>query len=230
MEFQSLTPEELLGPLNEVEKKNAPDKFFVIGNELLVSHYRLVSVVGSRKASANGLKRAETITKMLVERDIVIVSGLAEGVDTVAHTTAIKSGGNTVAVIGTSLDKYYPAQNKLLQEQIARDHLLVSQFPIGTVTQPKHFPMRNRIMALLSDATIIVEAGEGSGTIHQGWEALRLGRPLFLLESIVQDKSLKWSQEFLKHGAEVLSRDKLELFFEEFLPQSTRHELESVAF
>jgi DNA processing protein len=166
---------------------------------------------------------------MLGERGVIVVSGLAEGIDTAAHETAIASGGRTVAVLGTPLDKAYPAKNRVLQDRIMADHLAVSQFPAGSPSQPRNFPMRNRTMALISDATVIVEAKDGSGTIHQGWEALRLGRPLFLMESLAKDASVSWPKEMLGYGAEVLSRENVDLLLE-LLPEGNRDERSSFAF
>jgi DNA processing protein len=203
------TPEELIGPLNEVERKNAPERLFLAGDVDLLRSGRRVSIVGSRKVSPEGASRTRGLVKVLVEREITVVSGLAEGVDTVAHETAMNEGGRTIAVVGTPLDKYYPAHNRELQERMMREHLVVSQFPVGYPFQKKNFPMRNRTMALLSDATIIVEAGEKSGTLHQGWEALRLGRPLFLLRSVAEDARLTWPSEMIRYGAEVLTRENL---------------------
>ena len=218
------TPEELLGPLNEVEKKNAPEKLFVQGDKsLLRNGAPRVAIVGSRKASPEGLQCASSLAQTLCQRGITVVSGLAEGIDTAAHETAISSGGRTIAVLGTPLDECYPAKNRALQERIDREHLLVSQYPPGYPSKPQNFPMRNRTMALISDATVIVEAGEKSGTLHQGWEALRLGRPLFLMESLVNNQALKWPEEMLGYGAEPLSRENLELLFE-MLPEGSRDE------
>lgn len=209
MTIQIYTPTELLGSLTEIERKNAPEKLYLEGDPSLISDGLRVSVVGSRNASSDGIRRAAVVTKALVARHIIVVSGLAAGIDTVAHTTAIEEGGRTIAVLGTPLDKAYPAENRSLLETIKRDHLAVSQFEIGYPTQPKNFPMRNRTMALLSDATIIVEAGEKSGTLHQGWEALRLGRLVFLLASVANNKALSWPAEMIKYGAQVLDRDNL---------------------
>ena len=134
-----------------------------------------------------------------------IVSGLAEGIDTAAHSAAIEAGGRTIAVLGTSVEKPYPASNRALFDLIATQHLVVSQFPDGAPVQPRNFPMRNRTMALISHATVIVEAAEKSGTLHQAWEALRLGRPLFILESIARNAELLWPTEVQRYGAQVLS-------------------------
>lgn len=222
------TIEELLGPLNEVEKKNAPADLFVAGDVGLLRTGRRVSVVGSRSASKEGLARTAKLARLLVGRGVVVVSGLAEGIDTVAHTTAMEAGGRTIAVLGTPIEKVYPVQNRALQERIMREHLAVSQFASGSAGGRHCFPMRNRTMALLSDATVIVEAGEGSGTIHQGWEALRLGRPLFLLESIIKAEGLAWPSELMAYGAEVLSEKTVDIFFE-MLPEGSRVERTELA-
>lgn len=210
-----VTAEELLGPLNEVERKNAPVHLYVAGHVELLQHGPRVSVVGSRNVSAEGIKRTRKLTKALVGARMVVVSGLAEGVDTVAHETALAEGGYTVAVLGTPLEEAFPAKNRTLQERLMRDQLVVSQFAPGVPAQRKNFPMRNRTMALLSDATVIVEAGEKSGTLHQGWEALRLGRLLYLMESVALNPALSWPQEMIRYGAQVLSDSNLQHVLEE---------------
>jgi DNA processing protein len=218
------TPEQLIGPLTEVEKKNAPSRLFTAGRtELLRSGLR-VSVVGSRDATREGLARTRALAEALAKSQVVVVSGLAEGIDTQAHTTAIEVGGATIAVLGTPLDMCFPKENRALMDLIMEAHLAVSQFAVGVPTQRKNFVMRNRTMALLSDATIIVEAGEGSGTIHQGWEALRLGRPLFLLESLATRSDISWPAEMRRYGAEILTKERLALVLEN-LPGRTRGEL-----
>ncbi len=114
-----------------------------------------------------------------------------------------------IAVLGTPLDKAYPAKNRELLEAIKRDHLAVSQFPLGYPAKKENFPRRNRTMALISDATVIVEAGEKSGTRSQGWEALRLGRLLFIMRNVADDPGLTWPKEMIGHGAQILSREDL---------------------
>jgi DNA processing protein len=208
--FHTLPPSEVLGPLTDVERKFAPEVLHFVGDSSLLRQGPRVAVVGSRRASADGLRRAAAITRALVQRDIIVVSGLAAGIDTAAHTTALEAGGRTIAVIGTPLDQSYPRENAGLQARLAREQLVVSQFAPGTAVRPQNFPIRNRTMALLTDATVIVEAGEKSGTVNQGWEALRLGRLLFLLESVATDPALTWPTQMIHHGAQVLSRANLE--------------------
>jgi DNA processing protein len=207
--FMRTTVSEALGTLNDVEAKNAPQVLYFHGDRELLNRGPRVSVVGSRKVSDEGLRRARSLVRALVDHSIVVVSGLAEGIDTEAHLSALEAGGKTIAVIGTPLDSYHPKENQALQERLAREQLVVSQFPLGSAVKPTNFPIRNRTMALLTDATVIVEAGEKSGTVHQGWEALRLGRQLFLLESVAMDQTLSWPKKMIHYGAHVLSRANL---------------------
>ncbi len=217
--FSGLAPERLLGPLNDVERKYAPPKLFTAGPMEIPLPRPRVAIIGSRKASPKGLDTAAHIASTLSKRGVVIVSGLAEGIDTAAHVTAIERGGRTIAVLGTPLDRTYPAKNQELQKEIMTNHLAVSQFPIGYPIQRENFVIRNRTMALISNASIIVEAGEKSGSLHQGWEALRLGRPLFLWKSIVNDSSLSWPRRMISYGALGLSDLKHML---DLLPSSKR--------
>lgn len=207
----AVSPAEVLGSLNDVEAKGAPTKLYLLGDAALLKQGPRVSVVGSRKASSEGLMRARFLSQALVRHDMIVVSGLAAGIDAAAHSAAIEAGGRTIAVLGTPLDECYPAENRALQERMGREQLLVSQFAAGSAVTPKNFPIRNRTMALLTDATVIVEAGEKSGTVHQGWEALRLGRLLFLLDNVAKDASLTWPKEMIHYGAQVLSRENLDM-------------------
>jgi DNA processing protein len=207
-QITTLTVERLLGrPLNDVERKYAPRKMHASGPMQIPLPRPRVSIVGSRKASAQGLAAAESISSTLAAMDVVVVSGLAEGIDTAAHKGAMLSDGRTIAVLGTPLNKVYPKQNLELQNRIMQNHLALSQFPEGHSTTPKDFVLRNRTMALISDATIIVEAGEKSGSLHQGWEALRLGRSLFLWGTVM-DVGLSWPEKMLEYGAMILSDPK----------------------
>ena len=204
--FISTSPQELLGrPLNEIELKFAPSKLFLSSAKGITLPGPRVAIVGSREASTQGVLLTQDIASFLARRSVIIVSGLAEGIDTAAHEGAISQGGSTVAVLGTPLDKFYPAKNGGLQQTIMRDHWAVSQFPVGYPTEPKNFVIRNRTMALISDASIIIEAGETSGSLHQGWEALRLGRPLFISKQITDNASLRWPKKMMEYGAVELT-------------------------
>ena len=219
--------EDLIGPLNEVERKNAPKVLFFAGDLRLLNAGPRVSIVGSRKASARGLKTARDLAGWLIRRGAVVVSGLAEGIDASAHQGAIDAGGKTIGVVGTPLDECYPAKNRALQTKLMREHLVLSQFAPGVPSQPRNFPIRNRTMALLSHATIIVEAEDKSGSLHQGWEALRLGRPLFVLDRLMSDPSLSWPAELAHYGALALAPGNVEAITE-YLPEHGRADLASI--
>lgn len=206
---RSLSVEDLLGrTLNDVEKKYTPDSLYVQGTLEIPLPCPKVSIIGTRKPTQKGLADANAIAKSLTENQIIIVSGLAEGIDSMAHRTAIDNGGRTIAVLGTPLNKAYPAKNSELQQEIMENHLAVSQFPIGYPITRKNFVIRNRTMALISDASIIVEAGESSGSLHQGWETLRLGRPLFIWKSLLDDPKLDWPKAMVEYGAMELDNPK----------------------
>lgn len=169
---------------------------------------RCIAVVGTRKPSEDGLARTRRLVKELVKDDFTIVSGLATGVDTAAHETAISNGGRTIAVIGTPLSHIYPRDNAELQRFIAREFLLISQVPVRRwEAQPNprnnryFFPERNITMSALTEASIIVEAGETSGTLIQARAALEQGRKLFILDSCFRNPSITWPQKFADQGA-----------------------------
>ena len=202
VQYQSMQLEDLLGhPLNDVEMKFKPKMIFCKGSMEIPLPSPRVSIIGSRNASEKGIKEAKTIAKSLVENNVIIVSGLAKGIDTAGHKTVIKYGGKTIAVIGTPLDRVYPRENASLQDEIMKNHLVVSQYQVGSPITKKNFVLRNKTMALISDATVIVEAGESSGSLHQGWETLRTARPLFICKDVVENELLNWPRHMIKYGA-----------------------------
>lgn len=210
MKVLEVTPVELLGPLTEAEVKHAPARLYAVGHLGLVRRAARVSVIGSRVASEQGLRRARRLGGMLAGRGVVLVSGLAQGIDAAAHAAALDAGGRTVAVLATALDRAYPKEHVELQRRLAREQLVVSQFPVGTKTQPDHFPERNRTLALLADVTVIMEAGDDSLSLNQGLESLRLGRPLFVARSLTLNPALAWPAKFLGLGAHVLDKDSID--------------------
>ena len=166
-----------------------------------------LAIVGSRQASEIGIKRAEKLARELVGNGFTVVSGLAKGIDVSAHLSAIKNNGTTIAVIGTPLNSYYPKEHAELQRYIANNHLLVSQVPVlrYSLQSPKHnrlfFPERNITMSALTQGTIIVEAGDTSGTLTQARAAIKQRRKLFILDSCFDRTDITWPEKFLKMGA-----------------------------
>jgi DNA processing protein len=173
----------------------------------LIESPKRIAVVGSRDPSDKGVRRAKKLVQQLVQANYTIVSGLAKGIDTVAHTTALEFGGSTIAVIGTPITDYYPVDNKELQDRIAHDYLLISQVPIWRFSTQDYrmnrlfFPERNATMSAVSQATVIVEASNTSGTLAQARAALHQGRKLFILDNCFLDSELTWPTRFQDLGA-----------------------------
>ena len=199
LESRAIGVEELLGrSLSEAERRYAPRVVYIAGRLPIPLPVPRVSVVGTREPSREGIGLTKRLVEGLVREKAVVVSGLARGIDTAAHTTAIERGGRTVAVLGTPLNVFYPPENRSLQLRLMREHMVVSQFPPGSTVSKKNFPMRNRTMALLSDATVIVEAKGRSGVVYQGWECIRLGRPLLINASLAR---APWVERMAERGA-----------------------------
>ena len=145
-----------------------------------------VAVVGTRKASPRGLDQARELGVGLAALDIPVISGLAAGIDTAAHTAALGAGGRAVAVIGTGIDRVYPSQNAKLQEEIATKGLVISQFLPGAPPTRASFPMRNAVMSGYVLASVVVEAAYQSGARMQARLALQHGRHVFLMRSLLE--------------------------------------------
>lgn len=166
-----------------------------------------VAIVGTRSPSEEGAFNAGLIAHKLVQQGFTIASGLAKGIDSCAHNAALEAGGHTIAVIGTPLSSYYPKENTPLQDRIAKHHLLISQVPFLRYEAQSYkfnrlfFPARNVTMSALTRATIIVEAGNTSGTLVQARAALAQKRKLFILDSCFRKPELTWPAKYEKLGA-----------------------------
>jgi DNA processing protein len=175
-----------------------------------------IAVVGTRKPSDAGIARTKKLVRNLVKDGYTIVSGLASGIDAEAHKAAIRSGGFTIAVIGTKLSQAYPVENAGLQAQITEEHLIISQVPIIRSSRQdwrsnrSFFPQRNVTMSALTLATLIVEASDTSGTLMQARAAIQQHRKLFILDSCFKDPKVSWPAEFKKLGA-IRIRDYKEI-------------------
>lgn len=180
---------------------NRPPLVFVRG-ELRASDSHSIAVVGTRRVSTRGRAAATSVANDLSESGFVITSGLAEGVDTAAHLAALTHGSRTVAVIGTGLRRCYPAQNRELQERIAREGAVISQFWPDAPPTKSSFPMRNVVMSGFALATVVIEASHTSGARMQARIALEHGRPVFLLSSLLEHE---WARAYAdRPGAHVI--------------------------
>jgi DNA processing protein len=173
----------------------------------LVDAPRRVAVVGTREISDKGIRRTKKLVKMLLQRKCTIVSGLARGVDTIAHETAIESGGGTIGVAGTPLSDCDTKPNTQLQRLIATEYLLISPVPVLPYQKQEarssrpFYQERGRTMSALAEATIIVEAGQISGTLLQAQAALRQGRKLFILNGCFDQPNVTWPAKLEAQGA-----------------------------
>jgi DNA processing protein len=167
-----------------------------------------VAVVGTRKATPEGLDAARAIARQLVESNYVVVSGLAAGIDTAAHVAALEAGGRTVAVIGSGLRHAFPKANASLQDRIAREAAVISQFWPGQEPRRWTFPQRNAVMSGLGRATVVVEAAHTSGARMQARLALEHGRPVFLLRSLMAHE---WARKYRDYAGVYVVDDGSEI-------------------
>ena len=171
-------------------------QIYSVGDLTLLERPR-IAIVGARKATVEGRRRAAQLARDCARAEVVVVSGLAEGIDYAAHTAAIEHGGRTIAVIGTPIDKVYPEKHAALQREIYRDHLLLSPFTCGDKFVPTNFPERNRIMARVALATVIIEASDTSGSLHQAAESVQVGHAVFIAAGVLDNAKLTWPKRFI---------------------------------
>ncbi len=171
-----------------------PPAVFVAG-ELRPDDARAVAVIGSRRPSARGSELAGVISSHLAAMDYVVISGLAQGIDTAAHVAALGCGGRTLAVIGTGLHYTHPPQNTGLQREITRRGAVISQFWPEAPPTRRSFPQRNALMSGMALANVIVEAGPTSGTRTQARAALAHNRPVFLWRAVLEQP---WARELAR--------------------------------
>ncbi|MGH6877445.1 MAG: DNA-processing protein DprA [Rhizomicrobium sp.] len=175
-----------------------PPLISVLGRGDVLSR-EMIAVVGARNASALGRKFAAELAAALGSAGLVVVSGLARGIDTAAHEGALASG--TIAVLAGGVDDIYPLENARLHERIVQSGIIVSEMPVGQKPQAKHFPRRNRIISGLSRGVVVVEAAEGSGSLITANFALEQGREVFAVPGSPLDPRAKGTNRLLREGA-----------------------------
>lgn len=177
-----------------------PVILFCMGQEL-EQQEDSIAVVGTRKLTAYGRTVTISLVKELVKSDLTIVSGLARGIDTIAHQTAVQQGGRTIAVLGSGIDVIYPPENRKLADRIREAGTIISEFPPGTKPDAGNFPQRNRIISGLSHATVVVEAGNRSGAILTALNAIDQNRDVFAVPGRITDKQSVGTLRLISHGA-----------------------------
>jgi len=180
---------------------NLPPFLFYRG-DLQEDDARAVAVVGTREPSTAGRERAQRLAKLLVESDVTVLSGLARGIDTTAHTACLESGGRTIAVLGSGIRRIYPPENEALAESIGESGAVVSQFWPDAAPTRYSFPRRNVVTSGLGQGTVVIEASATSGAKMQARLALEHGKKVFLLRSLVEEH--EWARKYLDRGALVV--------------------------
>lgn len=163
-----------------------------------------LAVVGTRRASHYGVAQAERLAYLAAKAGFTIVSGLARGIDTVAHRAALKAGGRTLAVLGGAMDKLYPPENRELAEDVVRNGALVSEFPLGREPDRTTFPYRNRIVSGLSKGVLVVEAGLDSGAMNTAEQALEQGRSVMAVPGRVDMDGARGPHRLIQNGARLV--------------------------
>ncbi len=177
----------------------SPPPFLFVRGQLQRDDARSVAVVGTREASDEGRRRARKLAENLTADGVTVISGLAKGIDTEAHTATLEAGGRTIAVVGTGILRTYPKENSALADRIAENGAVVSQFWPDAPPTRYSFPMRNAVMSGISQGTAVTEAGATSGAKMQARIALEQGKRAFLMASLVTRE--QWAQRYLERGA-----------------------------
>ncbi|MGJ8618727.1 MAG: DNA-processing protein DprA [Methylophilaceae bacterium] len=221
--YQGVQPEAVEATLQWLEKDNAhvitlgdthypqqllqtsspPVILYAIGNLTLLNQ-PAIAVVGSRNATQQGEKNAESFSRDLCDQGFCIISGMALGIDGAAHRGALKSNGATIAVVGTGLDIVYPAKHRELAHQIASHGLILSEFPLGTPSKAQNFPRRNRIISGLSLGCLVIEANKDSGSMITARLAAEQGREVFAVPGSIHSPVSKGCHQLIKQGAKLV--------------------------
>jgi DNA processing protein len=181
-----------------------PPAVLYAGGNIAFLQRPLLAVVGSRNATAQGERNAESFAKALSDNGLTIVSGLALGIDAAAHRGGLAGGGSTIAVLGTGIDVVYPRRNADLAEQIGERGLLLSEFPLGTAPAAYNFPRRNRLISGLARGCLVVEAAAASGSLITARSAADQGREVFAIPGSIHSPLSKGCHALIKAGAKLV--------------------------
>jgi DNA processing protein len=181
-----------------------PPLLHVVGDPVALAAPRALAIVGSRNPTPQGADNARAFARALAGEGVCIVSGLAAGIDAAAHEGALDAGGRTVAVVGTGVDRVYPARHRALAHRIAHAGCLVSEYLLGTPPLPAHFPRRNRIIAGLSQGTLVVEAALGSGSLITAELATQMGREVFAIPGSIHSPQSRGCHALIRQGAKLV--------------------------
>jgi len=209
--IQVLTWEDEAYP-SRLKEIDQPPPILYLRGELTAEDSWAVAVVGTRRVTAYGRQVTEELASYLAQNGVTVVSGLARGVDAIAHQAALKAGGRTLAVMGNGVDRIYPPEHRALAEQILASGALLSDYAPGTPPEGANFPPRNRLISGLSLAVVVVEAGETSGALITAQFAVDQGREVFAVPGNILAPQSKGTNRLIQQGAHPLlsARDVLE--------------------
>jgi DNA processing protein len=191
-------------PPELLDLSTPPAQLYALGTASALDGAR-VSIVGTRKSTAYGERATRTLTAAFARAGVAVISGMARGIDGIAHRTALEQGGRTVAVLGTGIDVPYPAGHRHLHRMIAERGLVLSENAPGITAYQGAFPRRNRIIAALAPVTIVVEAGRKSGALNTASQALELGRVVAAVPGPIDSEQSAGSNELIRDGAVVIA-------------------------
>ena len=182
----------------------APPLVLYVNGDVESLHLPALAIIGSRNPTQGGRRNAHDFSKHLAGQGFVVVSGLAQGIDTAAHRGALDAGGKTVAFLGTGIDRVYPAGNRKLAHTIAANGALVSEYPLGSPPERWHFPERNRLISGLGLGTLVVEAARRSGSLITARLAAEQGREVFVIPGSIHNALARGCHELIRQGAKLV--------------------------
>jgi len=212
LDWLALAPDHHILTLNSAEYpdllkeiRDPPSILYAIGNIALLSSPQ-IAIIGSRNCTPGGANTARDFSSYLSRAGLTITSGMALGIDQHAHQGALDASGNTIAVIGTGIDRIYPSKNRQLAYQIAQTGLIISEFALGTPPNSVNFPRRNRIISGLSVATLVVEATRKSGSLITAHYGLEQGREVFAIPGSIHNPQAKGCHHLIRQGAKLVDQ------------------------
>jgi DNA processing protein len=203
-EHQLITLADARYPAALLQTADPPLMLYVQGQVQALAHPRQLAIVGSRNTTPQGESNARQFARSLAQADVCVVSGLALGIDGAAHTGALEGGGFTIAVVGTGLDSVYPKRHEALARRIAEHGAVISEYPLGTSPLAAHFPQRNRIIAGISQGTLVVEAAVRSGSLITARLAAEQGREVFAIPGSIHSPQARGCHALIRQGAKLV--------------------------
>jgi len=219
--IKGIVSESFLSPLLHIAKP--PENLYIKGT-LPDKKMPVVAIVGTRRPSAYGREVTQMIASDLARNGVIVVSGLAAGIDTIAHTATLEAGGTTIAVLAQGLHEIYPATNKALSERITKQGALISEYEMGEPAMKHHFLARNRIVSGLADAIVVTEAADKSGTFSTVAHALEQNKEVFAVPGPINSLLSVGPNRLLQQGARVVlsARDILDVIAPQMVAQQQR--------